>query len=104
VRPRYPSCESTPRNRTSWLTSRSDLSSPSSRMTTRYGQCATDRLRLDTARWGYEFGIFWSVIVGVFMVVVGGTISLDAAIRRWIQASGRRPASVCGEAPRWSVA
>jgi hypothetical protein len=41
---------------------------------------------------GYEFGIFWSVIVGVFMVVCGG-----------IQASGRGPASVYHEALRWSV-
>jgi putative oxidoreductase len=37
---------------------------------------------------GYEFGIFWSVIVGLFMIIGGGPISLDAAIKGRLYRSG----------------
>ncbi len=31
---------------------------------------------------GYEFGVFWAVIIAVFIVTGGGRISLDNAIRQ----------------------
>ena len=43
---------------------------------------------------GYEFGIFWSVVVGLFTIVGGGAISLDNIITRWVDSSVSRKTNV----------
>jgi putative oxidoreductase len=52
---------------------------------------------------GYEFGIFRSVIVGLFMIVGGGVISLDDMIRRWIRSSVSPKTNVYYRLLQWSV-
>jgi len=45
---------------------------------------------------GYEFGVFWAVMVAVFAVVGGGPLSVDSSIRQsasqgrspWLRAAG----------------
>jgi putative oxidoreductase len=38
---------------------------------------------------GYEFGVFWAVMVTVFIITGGGPVSLDNEIRRTLRIEGR---------------
>ncbi len=38
---------------------------------------------------GYEFGVFWAVMAAVFIITVGGRVSLDSVIRRSRSLKGR---------------